>query len=89
MIRYLYQASGHIPPWAISYEWEFTGKRLHLYATLYSEELLNERNAIYFEVSSATPYGIAIEIQQVCEMHNVTFTEEDFNQVDWHFAQYW
>ena len=89
MIRYLYQASAHVPPWAISYEWEFTGKRLHLYATVYSEEIGNVRNAAYFEASSPTPFGIATRIRQECEGRGITFTDEDFNQVEWHFARYW
>ena len=89
MVRYIYQASSHMPPWALSYEWEFTGRRLHLYITLYSEELETPRKAVYFEVSSQTPFGIASQIQGHCNEHGVTFTEEDFNQIDWHFAQYW
>lgn len=89
MVRYIYQASSHMPPWALSYEWEFTGRRLHLYITLYSDELETPRKAVYFEVSSQTPFGIASQIQGHCNERGVTFTEEDFNQIDWHFAQYW
>lgn len=89
MVRYIYQASSHMPPWALSYEWEFTGKRLHLYITLYSDELETPRKAVYFEVSSQTPFGIASQIQWHCNERGVTFTEEDFNQIDWHFALYW
>lgn len=89
MIRYLYQASSHMPPWALSYEWEFASKRLHLYITLYSDELETPRKAVYFEVSSQTPFGIASQIQEHCNERGVTFTEDDFNQIEWHFAQYW
>lgn len=89
MVRYLYQASGHMPPWALAYEWEFAGKRLHLYITLYSDELETPRKAVYFEVSSKTPFGIASQIQMHCNERGVTFTEEDFNQIEWHFARYW
>ena len=46
MVRYIYQASSHMPPWALSYEWEFTGRRLHLYITLYSEELETPRKVV-------------------------------------------
>ena len=88
MVRYLYQASSHMPPWAIAYEWECAGGRLHLYIMLYSDELETPRKAVYFEVSSQTPFGIADAVKRHFEDRGVTFTDEDFNQVEWHFAPY-
>ena len=85
--RWLYQAADHMPPWAMEYEWEFTGKRLHLYCTLYSEQVASGWS-FYFEVSGQTPFSLASQIVQIAKMHGVYMNDEDFNQIDWHFAKY-
>ena len=89
--RYIYQKSDRNPPWAIRYELEFPeryGMRTRAYITLYSEELESLRNEVTFEVSSRTPFGLAQRLMECCERLHVTFTEEDFNQVEWEFSRY-
>lgn len=90
MIRYIYQRSSHNPPWAISYETEYVRsiRTLKVYATVYSDEIDNKRHAAYFEVMGKTPFAIAHMIQSFLEDHNVTFDENDFNQIEWEFSRY-
>ena len=89
MKRYLYQKDSHLPPWAMEYEVESTlEKRTMIYITMFSEELHNARNAITFIVSSRTPFGLAAQVRDHCIDRGITFTELDFNQVEWEFSRY-
>lgn len=90
MIRYIYQKANHLPPWSISYECEYIKsiRALKVYATLYSDEVDNKRHAFYFEVMGKTPFSIAHRIQSYAIDHDVTFTDEDFNQVEWTFERF-
>lgn len=90
MIRYIYQRSCHMPPWSISYETEYIKhiRALKVYATFYSAEIDNSRHAAYFEVMGKTPFAVAHRVQSFAEDHDVTFTVEDFNQVEWEFSRY-
>lgn len=90
MIRYIYQHSSHMPPWAISYECEYIKhiRALKVYATVYSDEIDNSRHAAYFEVMGKTPFAVTFKIASFLEDHNVTFDENDFNQIEWEFSKY-
>lgn len=89
MKRYLYQKDYHTPPWAMMYEIETTiENRTMVYVTMFSEELDNTRNAITFTASSKTPFGLTKQIQNHCIDRGITFTEYDFNQVEWEMSRY-
>ena len=89
MKRYLYQRDHHFPPWAMEYEIEsVTDKRTMVYVTMFSDELENERKAVTFIVSSRTPFGLACRIKEHCSKNGITFTEMDFNQVEWEMSDY-
>lgn len=89
MIKYIYQRSSHEPPWAISYETDYIRsiRALRVYATMYSDEIDNNRHAAYFEVLGKTPFAIAHAVQSFAEDHDVTFDENDFNQIEWEFSR--
>lgn len=89
MKRYLYQKDYHTPPWAMEYEVETAiENRTMVYITIFSEELDNTRNAITFTASSKTPFGLTKQIQDHCIDRGITFTEYDFNQVEWEMSRY-
>lgn len=89
MIRYIYQKDDHLPPWAIEYEIESAYERRTMaYITIFSDELDNARNAITFTASSKTPFGLTKQIQDKCIDYGITFTELDFNQVEWEMSRY-
>ena len=89
MKRYLYQEDYHTPPWAMEYEIESAiENRIMVYVTMFSEELDNTWNAITFTVSSKTPFGLTKQIQDHCIDRGITFTEYDFNQVEWEMSRY-
>lgn len=89
MKRYLYQKDHHFPPWAMEYEIEsVTDKRTMVYVTMFSDEVNNTRKAATFIVSSKTPFGLAKRIQEKCNESGITFTEMDFNQVEWEMSEY-
>ena len=89
MKRYLYQKDYHTPSWAMEYEIESAiENRTMVYITIFSEELDNTRNAITFTASSKTPFGLTKQIQDHCIDRGITFTEYDFNQVEWEMSRY-
>lgn len=89
MKRYLYQKDYHTPPWAMEYEVESAiENRTMVYVTMFSEELDNVRNSVTFTVSSKTPFGLTMKIRDHCIDRGITFTEYDFNQVEWEMSRY-
>lgn len=89
MKRYIYQKDYHTTPWAMEYEVESAvERRTMVYITIYSEELDNTRNAVTFTASSKTPFGLTKQIQDHCIDRGITFTEYDFNQIEWEMSRY-
>lgn len=91
MIRFIYQHDGHLPPWCFGYELDDRGpysKWLGVHVTLYSEQLDDRHGRIYGHFSAKSSFDLATEIGNWCKQNGVTFTDTDFNQVEFEFRRY-
>lgn len=88
MERYIYQHSDHMPPWCISYDTDDMRVATMFYISIYSEEIDNATNSLYYQAAGRTPFSVTTKLQKFLRDNGVTFTEEDFNQVEWTFANH-